>query len=61
MLKLLLCRKHGTKERGHPKGRWLQDVEDDLKVKIWRQSAGNREDWRRIEWETKAVGCSAIG
>jgi hypothetical protein len=38
--------------------RWLEDVEEDLhemKVKIWRQKAVDREEWASVVKEAKAV------
>jgi len=34
--------------RGRPRSRWLEDVQKDLweiKVKIWRRKAVDREEW----------------
>jgi hypothetical protein len=33
------------------RGRWLEDVENDpleMKVKVWRQKAVNREEWASV-------------
>jgi len=47
----------GRRDRGRPRLRWINDVEDDLRklgVKRWRTKALNREDWASIIREAKA-------
>jgi hypothetical protein len=48
---------YGTRRRGRPKRRWLDDVYIDLRkmgVSGWRDRARNREAWRRVVEEAKA-------
>jgi plasmid maintenance system killer protein len=48
----------GSKRRVRPRLRWLEDVEKDLremKVKRWRQKAGDREEWVSVIKEAKAL------
>jgi len=48
----------GSRRRGRPRLRWLEDTEKDLremKVKRWRQKAVGREEWASVVTETKAV------
>jgi len=47
---------HATRRRGRPKMRWLDDVSTDLRktrINEWRDSARDREAWRRIVKEAK--------
>jgi hypothetical protein len=42
------------RQRGTPKVRWLDDVQDDLreiKIEGWRKKAQDRDQWRRIAQE----------
>ena len=46
----------GTKGKGRPRLRWIDDVEDDLRklsVKRWRAKALEREEWASILREAK--------
>jgi hypothetical protein len=39
---------HGKRPRGRPKKRWIDVVEEDLKiigVEDWRETAQNRDRW----------------
>jgi hypothetical protein len=47
----------GRIDRGRPRLRWINGVEDDLRklgVKRWRTKALNREEWASIIREAKA-------
>ena len=47
----------GTRGRGRPRLRWINDAEDDLRklrVKQWRTEALDREEWASIIREAKA-------
>jgi hypothetical protein len=48
----------GSRKRGRPRLRWLEDVSKDplvRKIKKWRQKAGNREELASIIKEAKAL------
>lgn len=45
-----------VRKRGRSRGKWQQDVDDDMKeinVRRWEEKAVNRDDWRRIVNEVK--------
>jgi len=47
----------GKRDRGRPRLRWINDVEDDLRkfgVKRWRTKSLSREEWASILREAKA-------
>jgi hypothetical protein len=47
---------NGTRQRGRPKMRWLDDVFTDLRkmgINEWRDRARDRQAWRRIVKEVK--------
>lgn len=57
MPKILLNGKPGgRREAGRPRRRWLDDLEDDLRmmqVRNWKNAVSDRENWRRIVKEAK--------
>ncbi|CAK1585329.1 unnamed protein product [Parnassius mnemosyne] len=55
--RLLEGRPEGRRSRGRPKLRWLDGVEQDIKilgVKSWRRKTSNRSDWRALLDQDKA-------
>ena len=44
----------GSRRRGRPRLRWLEDVEE-MKVKRWREKAVDREEMVSVIREAKAV------
>jgi len=47
----------GTRHRGRPRKRWIEEVEGDLQVmgvKRWRTMAINRKKWKDIVQQAKA-------
>lgn len=54
---LLDGRMFGSRRRGRPRRRWLQEVTDDLSrmgIGNWRSLVGERPNWRRIVEDAKA-------
>jgi hypothetical protein len=46
----------GTKKRGRPRKRWMDEVEEDLKImgtSNWHAVAKDRQEWRKIVSEGK--------
>jgi hypothetical protein len=55
--KILHGRMEGKRKRGRPRKRWLQDLQEDLRVMHvgrWGEKVQNREEWGRIVKEAKA-------
>jgi hypothetical protein len=54
---MLKGRLYSKRRIGIPRLRWLDDVESDLKkmkVKRWKETMRNREQWRLVVKEAKA-------
>ena len=48
----------GRRRPGRPRRRWLDDVEDDLRVlgvKAWRRRALDRDDWKDVVEQAKVL------
>jgi hypothetical protein len=55
--KLLHEKMEGRRRHGRPRKRWLQDLEEDLRVMqvgSWWEKVQSKEEWRRILREAKA-------
>jgi hypothetical protein len=56
--KIFENKSEGSRRRGRPRLRGLEDVEKDLskmKVKRWRQKTEGRKEWAFVITEAKAV------
>jgi hypothetical protein len=54
--KIFVEKLEGRRGRGRPRLRWINDVEEDLKmlsVKRWRRKALEREEWTFVIKEAK--------
>ena len=55
--KIFESKPEGSRRRGRPRLRWLEDAEKDLremKVKTWRQKIVDREEWASVIKEAQA-------
>jgi hypothetical protein len=54
--KLILCKPEGTRQVGIPAIRWLDSIEEDLKImgiRNWRQKTQDQDQWRAVVEEAK--------
>jgi hypothetical protein len=55
-LKNITTKMEGTRKRGRPRKRWIDEVEEDLKImgiRNWHAVAKDRQEWRKILLEAK--------
>jgi hypothetical protein len=51
MPKIMTTKMEGTEKRGRPRKRWIDEVEEDLKImgiRNWYAVIENRQKWRKI-------------
>jgi hypothetical protein len=56
--KLYMSKPEGRRSVGRPKMRWLDDVEEDLRMMTiggWRGKAWRRDEWRPVLREVKVL------
>jgi hypothetical protein len=54
--KIMTAEMKGTRKRGRPRKRWIDEVEEDLKImeiRSWHAVAKDHEKWRKIILEAK--------
>jgi hypothetical protein len=54
--KIMKTKMEGKRKRGRPRKRWIDEVEEDLKIlgkRNWHVVASDRQEWRRIILEAK--------
>jgi hypothetical protein len=57
MKKVTFQKPFGSRRKGRPKLRWIDDIEADLKnlgVRGWRIKTLDKDEWRDVLEETKA-------
>jgi hypothetical protein len=55
-LKIMTTKVEGTRKRGRPRKRWIDEVEEDLKImgiRNWHSVAKDRQEWRKIVLEAE--------
>jgi hypothetical protein len=53
---IMTTKTEGTRKRGRPRKRWMDEVEEDLKImgiRNWHAVAKDRQEWRKILLEAK--------
>jgi hypothetical protein len=46
----------GTRIRGRPRKRWIEDIEEEMQVmgvRLWRKQCEERAEWKRITENAK--------
>jgi hypothetical protein len=54
--KVMTTKMEGTRKRGRSRKRWIDEVEEDLKImgtRNWHAVAKDRQEWRKIVLEAK--------
>jgi hypothetical protein len=54
--KIMTTKMEGTRKRGRPCKRWIDEVEEDLKImgiRNWHAVAKDRQQWRKTVLEAK--------
>jgi hypothetical protein len=55
-LKIMTTKMEGTRKRGRPRKRWIDEVEEDLKImgiRNWHAVVKDRQELRKIVLEAK--------
>jgi hypothetical protein len=54
--RIMTTKTEGIRKRGRPRKRWIDEVEEDLKIMgiiNWHAVAKDRQEWRKIVLEAK--------
>jgi hypothetical protein len=54
--RIMTTKMEGTRKRGRPRKRWIDEIEEDLKImgiRNWHAVAKDRQEWRKIISEAK--------